>query len=421
MRELGGHESATGGRVDGGDDLETSRRELALLLQLTEATSGAEHVGDLFDPALDAMLGVLECDRAALMVMGDDGALRCAARRGLQEACAEMAALATLWLTEDGDPQPLLVDDIERSELLPDPVRERLRAESVCALGLAPLVHQGRLLGAILFAAGLPRRFGRHDEQLATTIACHVAQALARARLFDAERAAHAATEMAVRAREDILAVVSHDLRNPLGAVLMTAEGLLSFDDISEQIRPKVERIKRAAERMARLIDDLVDFGSIQAGRLTIDARSWDPLELIAGAVEMLSAAAEERGVDLVAEVPAGTPRICCDRERTVQVLSNLLANAIKVTPRGGRVALSATARGAEVELAVTDTGPGIDPGELPHVFERYWRSRNASYRGSGLGLTIASALVRAQGGRIGADSCLGAGSRFHFTLPAAR
>jgi signal transduction histidine kinase len=276
------------------------------------------------------------------------------------------------------------------------------------------------VLGSILFAGDKPRHFGRHDEQLAATIACHVAQAVARARLFDAERTAHAAAEMAVRAREDILAVVSHDLRNPLGAVLMTAEGVLSFDEVSDQVRPKLERIKRVAERMARLIDDLVDFGSIQAGRLTIDARAWDPAELIGGAIEMLAAAAEERGVILVAEVPGGTPAARCDRERTVQVLSNLMANAVKVTPRGGQVTVTAAVRGAEVELAVTDTGPGIDPGELPHVFERYWRSRNASYRGSGLGLTIASALVRAQGGRIGADSQVGAGSRFYFTLPVA-
>ena len=194
---------------------------------------------------------------------------------------------------------------------------------------------------------------------------------------------------------------------------------LLSSLPEHKRTRKAAETIQRSATRMSRLIDDLVDFAGIQAGRLAVHKERHSTRELIDEAIENFAAAAAERGLELVADVPPSPPELSCDRDRVVQVLSNLLANAVKVTAAGGRVVVSVAARDGEVELAVSDTGPGIAADDLPHLFERYWRSKDAGYEGTGLGLAIAKGIVEAHGGRISATSRVGVGTTFTVVLPS--
>jgi PAS domain S-box-containing protein len=225
----------------------------------------------------------------------------------------------------------------------------------------------------------------------------------------------------ALRMREDVLAIVSHDLRSPLG-VLMNSAWLVRTHGRDPAKHGLVEKAAdtslRVINRMTRLIDDLMDFASIQAGNLSVHRAPTDLDQLIADVVASLGGLAAEKGLALVADVPEPLPEVVADRDRIVQVFSNLIGNAIRLTPAGGFVRLGARARDREVLLSVADSGPGIAPGHLQRIFDRYWRAAGERRSGAGLGLAIAKALVETHGGRIWAESPPGSGATFYFTLP---
>jgi signal transduction histidine kinase len=222
--------------------------------------------------------------------------------------------------------------------------------------------------------------------------------------------------QQAVRVREQILAIVSHDLKSPLAAILMAADALAKRGALPQP----VGRIQRAARRMLRLIEDLLDFASIEAGSLAIKRQPQDPGSIIQETLASFEGVAQEKGLELTAEIEPHLPKVYCDRDRLLQVLSNLVGNATKATAEGGHITLRVEAREHELLFAVSDSGPGISEEDLKHLFERYWRSDEAQYRGTGLGLAIARGILSAHGGRIWAESELGRGATFLFTVPAA-
>lgn len=225
----------------------------------------------------------------------------------------------------------------------------------------------------------------------------------------------------AVRNRDEMLQVVSHDLRTPLATVTLGAAALGRLQDgptAATQARRSAERIAAAGARMARLIDDLLDLEGLEDGRLSIRTAPCDPTDLLGEAADQLREAARQKGLDLCLSAVPGLPSVACDRDRILQVLGNVASNAVKATDRGA-VCLAAEAQGDAVVFRVRDTGPGIPEDELPHVFDRYRRGSGARWRGAGLGLAIARALVEAHGGRIWAESQAGTGTSVTFTLPA--
>ncbi|MBI4509840.1 MAG: MASE1 domain-containing protein [Deltaproteobacteria bacterium] len=226
--------------------------------------------------------------------------------------------------------------------------------------------------------------------------------------------------QKAVQTREDILAVVSHDLRNPLGAVSVTARQLSKIPEKMdpEKLRVRAELILRAAGRMERLIADLLDFSVIEAGQLTIQRQPCVAPDLVEEALRALQPLTAEKNIQLEAQVEANGAKVSGDRERIQQVFSNLVGNSIKFTPPEGRISIKAFVRGERVVFSVSDNGPGIPEQDLPRIFDRYFRSPSGERRGAGLGLFIAKGIVLAHGGRIWAESKLGAGSTFYFDLP---
>jgi chemotaxis family two-component system sensor kinase Cph1 len=230
--------------------------------------------------------------------------------------------------------------------------------------------------------------------------------------------------QRAVRARDDLLAVVSHDLRSPLSGVLLQTELMLRVTGAADQagenvVRGGAERIRRLAAHMKALTDDLLDLASIEAHRFALHLRSVESRELVEEALLVASPLAQAKRITLAVE-SIDVPRLEADPERIFRVLSNLLGNAIKFTPDGGTITIRTERRDDNLAIAVTDTGPGIAPDQLPHVFERYWKGQSTSQPGSGLGLYIASGIVEAHGGKIWAESSA-AGARFTFILPLAR
>lgn len=239
-------------------------------------------------------------------------------------------------------------------------------------------------------------------------------------RLLATEESARHSAERASHLRDELLGAVSHDLRNPLSAILMCAATLAGDSTgTAADTRALAETIRESAEWMHRLIADLLDVASIEAGRLSIERRAMDPVVAIVQAVSMFEPIAARRELTLEARLPEHLPRVPADAERIVQVLSNLLGNAVKFTPQGGRLAVEADATPEQVRIRVSDTGPGIPPDELPHIFDRFWHSRrNAAVSSTGLGLAIALGIAKAHGGSLTVESEVGRGSTFIFTLP---
>jgi signal transduction histidine kinase len=290
---------------------------------------------------------------------------------------------------------------------------QRLQARSYM---IVPLKARGHTLGTVTFISSTSgRRYGPSDLALAEDLCVRASLAIDNARLFGESR-------RATRAREDLLAVVSHDLKNPLGVVQLASALLLrgaQGKPGTEQIQKQAGRIQSAGERMARLISDLLDWGRIEAGGLPLEPSVQDVASIAHEALESVRPLAEARGLKVVAELPEGDVRVTCDRTRVLQVLGNLLGNAVKFTPEGGELSVGARVQRGEVQLWVRDTGAGIRAEALPHVFERYWQAKEAESRGTGLGLYIAQGIVQAHGGRIWAQSEWGKGSTFSFTLPS--
>jgi signal transduction histidine kinase len=228
--------------------------------------------------------------------------------------------------------------------------------------------------------------------------------------------------QQAVRGRDHILAIVSHDLKNPLGTIMMAAGVLSRGKPLHELTRPELDaavgRIRRSAERMLRLIEDLLDFASIEVGKFAIKRQPCAPGSMIDETLASFDGVAQQKKQRLTAEVARDLPEVYCDHDRILQVLSNLVGNASKATPEGGAITLRAEMRGDEVVFVVSDNGPGISEADIAHLFERYWRSGEAEYKGSGLGLAIARGIVVAHGGKIWVESALGLGATFLFTVP---
>jgi signal transduction histidine kinase len=247
-------------------------------------------------------------------------------------------------------------------------------------------------------------------------------KAVALERAAGSERAARAEAEAAVATRDELLAIVSHDLRYPLGAIVTGASVIqqMSIDGTDGQsVHRTAQAILRSANRMNRLIADLLDLAQIDAGKLAVEAKSEDVEGLVRESVEMLRPLATTTDVKLDGIASAGL-QVHCDRGRVLQILTNLVGNALKFTPAGGSILIEAQAVGDEAWFFVRDTGQGISDEELPRIFDRFWRAQRNNRAGIGLGLSIVKGLVEAHGGRVKVESKLGAGTTFLFTLPLA-
>lgn len=231
------------------------------------------------------------------------------------------------------------------------------------------------------------------------------------------ELEATTAARRAAAARDELLAIVSHDLRNPL-TTIATGTSLLEETVASAREHKYVTAIGNAATRMQGLIDQLLDVAKLDTGNVELHPEPCDVASLFEATLAMFQLRANDAQVELSVDADA-VPPVRADRERVLQILSNLLGNALKFTGAGGQIALRARPEGDAVRIEVADTGPGIPADQVPHLFERYWQGRPRGRGSLGLGLYICKQLVEAHHGRIDVETAPGAGSTFWFTLPA--
>lgn len=279
-----------------------------------------------------------------------------------------------------------------------------------------PLRARGRTIGVLSLLSTRPeKRYGRADLEFAEEFARRAALAIENASLYLQAREA-------IQMRDEVIAIASHDLKNPLGAIVLSAD-LLRRLDIPEpygsKIRKATEVIRSAAARMKHLAGDLTTLASIQAGRFSPERRTQEVAPLFRALSSVVEPLAGQKSITVTTHILSPhIPPVFCDPERILQVLLNLVGNAIKFTPHGGCIQVSAQLQRDEIHFAVKDNGGGIDPQDIPRIFDRYWKGRRSGQKGTGLGLYIAKKIVDAHGGNIWVESNLGSGSTFFFTLP---
>jgi PAS domain S-box-containing protein len=276
-----------------------------------------------------------------------------------------------------------------------------------------PLTAHGKLEGAILLMSNQLRRYGPRDLLLAEGLASRLGLAIENARLYQDAL-------LATQARDDVLRIVAHDLRNPLSAIRLAMTVL--EHQISEEGRQRglksVATVNRSLQRAERLINDLLDVTRVEAGQLVVKHERVSAPQLLYDVVEAQQLLASSASIELRLRAEDGFPDLQGDRDRLLQVMENLIGNAVRFTPPGGSITVSAEPRQGEVLFRVADTGTGLSPEHMPHLFERFWRARREERSGAGLGLPICKGIVEAHGGRIWAESALGHGTTFSFTIP---
>jgi len=311
---------------------------------------------------------------------------------------------------------PILIADLSASVagVADDPPPELIGSIGARSLIAVPLAILDQVLGVITFVtAESGRRYAAPDLAIAAEIAHRTAIAIDNTRLYET-------AQRATRARENLLSAVSHDLKGPLGAIFMNVE-LLKYAPRGQDATRRVESIGRSARRMDRLIRDLLDTSSIEAGCFSVDLVPIPLAPILAEVLDELGPDAASEAIALANEVPDGLPPVSGDAGRLHQVVTNLVGNAIKFTPPGGTIRVRARVAGEELELSVSDTGSGISATDLPHLFDRFWQAPRTYRVGSGLGLFIVKGIVEAHRGRIRVESEVGAGTTFFVTLPIAR
>lgn len=309
----------------------------------------------------------------------------------------------------------LLIERVERDWTGSPDVLERLHGLAGRSLLIVPLVVRGETLGTLTFGSTRTDRHYRQDDlSLARELGRSAGLALDNARLYQQ-------AEQAIASRDDVLAVVSHDLRNPVNRVRMAAELLLETDRVQPGGRGTLDMVIRAADEMDRLIGDLLDVARIESGTLSIEPGSVMLDDLLERLHESHEAAARKRKLTWRVDRPDSTIALTADAERLLQALGNLVTNAMKFTPEGGEVRVEVVTDRDTIRIAVRDTGPGMEESQLAHVFDRFWQGHSGDRRGAGLGLAITRGIAEAHDGRLWLESEVGRGTTAWLELPRER
>ncbi len=399
------------------------------LYRLADLVAQAREPEQIYQTAVDAIMVAAHADRAGILVFGEGDALRFAAWHrlsGRYRAAVEEHA----WAPDAKEPDPVLVPDVLEDRSLGS-LRKVVLSEGIRACAFIPLLHQERLLGRFMVYYDTPHEFSNEELHAAATVATQVVFAIDRARadaaitaFLERERAARRQAEAANRAKDDFLAMLAHELRNPLGAIV-NAVSILDRTGSQEPTTALARTVaRRQTAHLARLLDDLLDVARIGRGQIELRSEPVDLRAVARLAVEAQLHRIEDKRQDLAVSLADEPVVVCGDAARLQQVVENLLNNASKYTPPGSAVWLTVAPRDREAIVSVRDNGPGIAPERLDSIFDPFTPMNTAAARaegGLGIGLTLVERLVRLHRGTVHARSeGRGEGAEFTVRLPLA-
>lgn len=364
---------------------------------------------------------------AVLLLEGDR--LRVRAAAGLEGEVKEGFSLAVgegFAGTVAATGKPLLLEGGSKNPIV---ASEHLRRANLRTLYGVPLFQEGRVIGVTHIGSRTATDFSDEDKLVFRTMAARATAILLQHQLLEREQEARREAEraggllrLAVEARDRFMAVLSHDLRNPLGSIALGAVTLVNALAHDARLRRRAEAIQTAAHRAGRMIENLLEEVALEQGTARLAFAPLDPTELLDEVHDTYQEPAKDRGVELFVVAPGGIPAVLGDEGYLHRALGNLLGNAIKYTPPGGKVVVTAARAGDRVRFAVTDTGPGVPVELRAHLFEPGFRGAAPprGEKGLGLGLAIVKGIVVAHGGEVGIEDAPGGGAAFWFTLRTA-
>jgi signal transduction histidine kinase len=401
--------------------MNTTAPPIAVCLKLTQALGQTRTVEEIFTIALDTLADGLGVTRSAVLLFDANSVMRFAAWRGVSDEYRAAVEGHTPWPPDAPNPQPLVIADVtlepSLAALLPV-----IEAERIAAMAFIPLVSLGGVIGTFMLYYAQPHVLASGDLQLASVIASQVAFAIERTRAEIQARDSETAAQEASRLKDEFLATLSHELRTPLNAILGWVQMLQEGGVSQERLRHAINVIGRNTLLQARLIEDILDVSRIMSGKLELESVPVPLAQLVDTVVSGVLPDAQAKNIELVKTAPHDLPVIDGDPKRLHQVLGNVLSNAVKFTPSGGRIDVRCTHEGNSIAIDIQDSGAGIAPGFLPHVFDRFRQADSRSIRrhgGLGLGLAIARHLIEQHHGDINATSDgPGLGTTMHIRLP---
>ena len=421
-------------------------RELTVLQEASRALSRSLDLDTLLQEVLLLIKREFGFERLGVRLLGEDGVLRIRSHVGLSEQYVADSAMVpskeTFFGTSFLEAGPVVVGDTR--EIGKEMLFSKLAREvPVTAFIHAPMTYEGRVIGILTaYASRGPMHFTDEFVELFAALANQLAMATVNAQLYAEVQAYSLAMEEKVarrteqlekanrrlleldRLKSEFLSTVSHELRTPLTSIRSFSEILLRYDvDDPEKRRKFVTVIQTEAERLTRMIDDLLDLAKIEAGRLDWHPQPLELAQVFARAIGTSQGLFEQGGLKGESELVGFLPPVLADADRLHQVLTNLIANAVKFSPAGGTIRLSGRTAEGQALISVADQGPGIPADQLEQVFERFQQLRDPGKShplGTGLGLSISRQIVEQMGGRIWVESELGCGATFAFTVPFA-
>jgi signal transduction histidine kinase/CheY-like chemotaxis protein len=401
----------------------TTAPPVAVCLTLTRAISQARTVEEICGIALDALTEGLGVSRSSVLLFDTDQVMRFVAWRGISAGYRTAVEGHTPWRPNAHNPEPIVVADVTLERSLA-PLLPTIESEGIGAMAFIPLVSLGRVIGKFMLYYDEPHTLSTDELQLASLIAWQVAFAVERTRAEAQARHSEAAAAEASRLKDEFLATLSHELRTPLNAIFGWVQILQTGVVSQDRLRHAIDVIGRNTNLQARLIEDILDVSRIISGKLEIENAPVLLAPLMDTVVSGALPAAQAKNIELVKTAPVDLPVIDGDAKRLHQVLGNVLSNAVKFTPSGGRIDVRCSDEGDAISIEVQDSGAGIAADFLPYIFDRFRQADSRAIRrhgGLGLGLAIARHLIEQHHGEIRASSAgAGLGTTVHIRLPVS-
>jgi PAS domain S-box-containing protein len=420
------------------EEIASNLRSLETLYRLADLVGQAKVREDVYEAGLDALLSGVGGDRASILMFDDEGVMRFVAWRGLSERYRRAADGHSPWTRDSPAPRPVVVADADSDPTL-GALREEVLAEGIRALAFIPLVSQQKVVGKFMLYFDEPRELAPREIRLAEIIGRHVSFGLVRVDAVSAAEAAfvrernarseadaaRAAAEHSSRAKDEFLAMLAHELRNPLGVIVHAAQILeLNAGSSPELLRP-LSMVQRQSRHLASLLDDLLDVARITSGRIELHAAPLDLRDIVTHAVEAQHVRVEAKQQSMSVSLPQHGVPVTGDTVRLQQAIGNLVHNASKYTPARGSIWVTLALDGDEAVVRVRDDGAGIPPERLESIFDLFVQGSPSLARtegGLGIGLTLVRRIVEMHDGRVCARSGGHAqGSEFELRLPLAR